>query len=472
MLWLSVLVLAASPIDVADQKQLFIDRRFISDGDRVELHANPAQKLGLIVDREGEPVQGHVARVIDDEGKVRLYLGAESVEVLESADGIHFQRTRTRIGGGIFSTIFLDPHDDATRRYKLFHQEFALPFDPTRHGVYAGYSADGVHFTTVGRVLPFFTDNPTIVQWDERRGKYVIFTRAFDYHSEIQRRIGRIETDDPLKPWPYRKTDNDRMFLGIENIDVVLSPDSEDDPHSDIYYNAATIYPWAADAHLMFTAQFRHFSPDRHPFIRPRVPGQWEDYGMLEVQLAVSRDGAHWARPSREPYFPTGLADEWDRWYAVMGPGIVRRGNYLYQYYYSTGRLHDSVVLRPEYDDSAKQLGGVGIVRQRLDGFVSADADHRGGYLRTPPLIFRGKCLRLNIDTGSMGTAFVEIQDADDQPIPGFSASDCEEIAGNFIDQRVYWKGRSDVSALAGKPVRLRIDLKRAKLYAFQFTPH
>ena len=221
----------------------------------------------------------------------------------------------------------------------------------------------------------------------------------------------------------------------------------------------------------MFTTQFRHFSPKRNPFIRPRVPGQWEDFGMLEVQLAVSRDGVHWTRPSREPYFPTGLADEWDRWYAVMGPGIVRRGNYLYQYYNSSGRLHDSVVLRAEYDESAKQLGGVGVVRQRLDGFVSADADHQGGWLQTPLIVFRGTRLRLNIDTGAMGTAFVELEDADGRPIPGFTLADCEEIGGNFIDQSVYWKGSPDVSSLAGRPVRMRINLKRAKLYAFQFTP-
>jgi hypothetical protein len=109
-------------------------------------------------------------------------------------------------------------------------------------------------------------------------------------------------------------------------------------------------------------------------------------------------------------------------------------------------------------------------VKQRLDGFVSADADHRGGTLHTPAIVFRGKSLRLNIDTGSMGTAFVEIQDTEGRPIPGFSLTDCEEIGGNFIDQRVYWKGKSDVSKLAGQPVRLRIQLKRAKLYAFQFS--
>ncbi|MGD9720183.1 MAG: hypothetical protein AB7O59_07880 [Pirellulales bacterium] len=470
MLWLYTLLLTAAPIDVADQKQLFIDGRFMADSDRIELRTNQAQKLGPIVDQEGKPLQGHVSRVIDDQGKVRLYLGADSVDVYESADGIRFARTGTHISGGGFTTIFLDPHDpDPARRYKLFHLEFSPPFDPATHGVYASYSADGVNFTKVGRVLPFFTDNPPIVQWDERRGKYVIYTRAFDYNSENQRRVGRFETDDPLRPWPYRKTDHDRMFLGLDNVDVVLSADDQDDPHSDIYYNAATIYPWAADVHLMFTAQFRHFSPQRNPFIRPRVAGQWEDFGMLEVQLAVSRDGVRWERPSREAYFPTGLADEWDRWYAVMAPGIARRGNYLYQYYNSSGRLHDSVVLRPEYDESAPQLGGVGIVRQRLDGFVSADADHRGGCLRTPPIVFRGTCLRLNIDTGSMGTAFVELQDEEGQPIPGFTLADCEEIGGNFIDQRVYWKGNSNVSALAGKPIRLRINLKRGKLFAFQF---
>ena len=472
MFWCYAVLLTGLPIDVADQKQLFIDRRFIAESAGIELRTNPAQKLGPVVDGESQPIQGHISRVIDDRGVVRLYLGADSVEVLESADGLHFQRTGTRISGGVFTTLFLDPHDaDPARRYKRFHLELSSPFDPAKDGVFASYSADGVEFTKVGRVLPFYADNPTIVQWDESRRKYVIYTRALDYNSENQRRVGRIETDDPLQPWPYRKTDHDRMFLGIDNVDVVLSADEQDDSHSDIYYNAAMIYPWAANVHLMFPTHFRHFAPQRNPATLPPVPGRWEDFGMLEVQLAVSRDGIDWERPSRDAYFPTGLADEWDRWYAVMGPGIVRRGNYLYQYYYSSGRLHDSAVLRPEYEKSAQQLGGVGIVRQRLDGFVSADADHRGGSLTTPPMVFRGKCLRLNIDTGAMGTAFVEILDAAGQPIPGFTFADCEEIGGNFIDQRVYWKGRSDLAALAGQPIRLRFVMKRAKLYAFQFTP-
>ncbi|WZP01139.1 hypothetical protein EP7_005588 (plasmid) [Isosphaeraceae bacterium EP7] len=468
-----LLALAAppAPIDVADRKQLFIDHRFITESDRVELHANPPQKLGLLRDEHGTPFQGHVGRVIEDGGKVRMYLGADDAEVLESDDGLQFRRTGTKLGGGGFPTIFLDLHEaDPARRYKLFRLKSGQPFDPAVHGVYASYSADGEHFNESGQVLPFFTDNPTIVHWDNRIGKYVIYTRALSYDSENQRRIGRIETDDPLKPWPYRKSGNDRMFFATGNVDVVLQADAEDDPHSDLYYNASALYPWAQDVYLMFPSSFRHFSPQRNPYVKPRAGGKWEDFGMLETQLAVSRDGVKWSRPNREPYVATGLADEWDRWYAVTGPGIVRRGNYLYQYYYSSGRLHDSAILRPEYDQAARQLGGVGVVRQRLDGFVSADADHRGGSLTTPAVRFKGSRLRLNIDTGAMGTAFVGLLDEEGRPIPGFAAEDCEEIGGNFIDQAVHWRGSPDVSAIAGRPVRIQVKLRRAKLYAFQFT--
>jgi hypothetical protein len=69
---------------------------------------------------------------------------------------------------------------------------------------------------------------------------------------------------------------------------------------------------------------------------------------------------------------------------------------------------YDSVILRPEYGQSAQQLGGVGIVRQRVDGFVSLNADDEGGWLRTKPVSFQGNRLRLNIDTGAMGSATVE----------------------------------------------------------------
>jgi hypothetical protein len=475
MLWSAVAAIALAagaepPIDVGGRKQLFIDDRFIANAAQVRRVSNPAQKLGRIKDEKGVPYFAHVNKVLDHDGKTRLYIGADRAEVIESEDGFTFRRTGVTLKGE-FPTILLDAHEpDPARRYKLFWGKYSDPFNPATDGVYGAYSRDGVRFVEPRVVLPFWTDNPTIVSWDERLAKYVVYMRAHAIGEANQRRVARIVTDDPLKPWPYMGKRPANNLFCVENADVVLKADGSDDPMSDIYYNSATEYPWAQDVRLMFLANFRHFGPKQHSFIRPNAKGQWEDFGMLEVQLAVSRDGVRWERLNREAYFPTGLADEWDRWYATMGPGMVRRGSYLYQYYTSSGRGHDGVVLRPEYDHSAKELGGIGVVRQRLDGFVSVDADHNGGSFETPALKFDGKRLRLNVDTGSMGTAFVEIRDEGGKPFPGFTLDACEEIGGNFIDQTVYFKGNSDLSALAGRPVKLHFKLKRAKLFAFQFT--
>lgn len=459
-----------APLPVTDQKQLFIDNRFISESEGIELTLNQPQKLGRIVDQDDEYLRGHTASLLDVDGKFRLYIGSDSTDIYESEDGMKFIHTGHSVRGGIFTSVFHDTHEpEAARRWKIFWLQLSSPSNPETDGVYAGFSADGMAINPVGRVLPYYVDNPIIATWDARISKYVVYTRAIQLNNENQRRIIRLEMEDLLAPWPHTKTDSDHTFFQPQNTNVVLMADEQDDSYSDIYYNAFTPYPFAQDVGLMFTAQFRHMTKQRQPFVRPRVPDQWEDFGLLEIQLAISRDGVAWQRPSREPYFPTGLADEWDRWYAVMAPGIVRRGNYLYQYYNSSGRLHDSATLRAEYE-STTDLGGIGALRHRLDGFISADADHTGGHITTPVITFTGGRLQLNIDTGAMGTARVEIRDANNSPITGYTLADCEEIGGNFIDQTVYWNGKADLAQIVGQPVRLHFKLTRAKLYAFQFV--
>ena len=42
-------------------------------------------------------------------------------------------------------------------------------------------------------------------------------------------------------------------------------------------------------------------------------------------------------------------------------------------------------------------------------------------------------------------------------------------MIGNEIERAVEWKGGPDVSALTGKPVRLRFVMKDADLYALKF---
>jgi hypothetical protein len=106
----------------------------------------------------------------------------------------------------------------------------------------------------------------------------------------------------------------------------------------------------------------------------------------------------------------------------------------------------------------------------RLDGFGSAHADYAGGELVTRPLVFSGDRLTLNFATSAAGGIRVEIQDAEGRPIPGYALADGVEAIGNELERVVRWKGGHDVSSLAGRPVRLRLVMKDADLYAFRFA--
>ena len=88
----------------------------------------------------------------------------------------------------------------------------------------------------------------------------------------------------------------------------------------------------------------------------------------------------------------------------------------------------------------------------------------------TKPLIFSGNQLVVNYATSAAGSIRVEIQDADGKPLDGFHLEDCPEIFGDSIERTVFWTAGSDLSKLAGRPVRLRMILKDADLYSFQFN--
>jgi hypothetical protein len=105
----------------------------------------------------------------------------------------------------------------------------------------------------------------------------------------------------------------------------------------------------------------------------------------------------------------------------------------------------------------------------RIDGFVSLQAPLVGGELLTKLLTFAGSQLVLNVSTSAAGSVRIEIQSVDGQPIPGFAMADCHEVYGDDLERTVGWKGNPDLGALAGKPVRLRFEVRDADLYSFCF---
>jgi hypothetical protein len=63
----------------------------------------------------------------------------------------------------------------------------------------------------------------------------------------------------------------------------------------------------------------------------------------------------------------------------------------------------------------------------------------------------------------------VEILDESGEPVPGFTLREADQLNGNSVRTVVAWQGRSNLSVLAGKSVRLHFKMRSAKLYAFQF---
>jgi len=124
------------------------------------------------------------------------------------------------------------------------------------------------------------------------------------------------------------------------------------------------------------------------------------------------------------------------------------------------------------YATEANRTGHSGRVRRftyRVDGFVSVRAADGVGELVTKPFTFAGAAFVINFATAAEGSVRVEIQDADGKPIPGFTLGDCLGIRGDEIERVVNWKKGANVSRLAGRPVRLRFELRDANLYSVQF---
>jgi hypothetical protein len=151
-----------------------------------------------------------------------------------------------------------------------------------------------------------------------------------------------------------------------------------------------------------------------------------------------------------------------------MANGIIRRGDEIWQY------ANCDIIGDP---DATIRL------TQRLDGFISLDADEQPGIIITRPFVFQGNKLTLNVDAAK-GSLKVAILDLPGQEMTGYnvgltnppkkgvrnySIAHCDPITTDSVRQVVTWKGNPNVENLAGKVVRLRIEMQNAKLYAFKF---
>lgn len=497
---------------IGNRRQLMLDDRFFAEVKNVELIVNRPQFAGPVLEPgpEGAWDDGMLdwATVLEDQGLYKMWMNGRAAKILAgcfdsggdstlplgyavSQDGIHWEKPelgliewngsrKNNIVCMDWGTVFIDPQAEPAERYKLLvsgHHALGCKtvyddFNPAIGGLYFYTSTDGIRWNwNPQRVLPLFPDSFNQMLYDTRLKKYVAYLRVWEHNfmrdHGYGRAIGRLETDDPLKPWPYKKSKNPFLAWGPKNMAclstevtrVMAYPDYDQPGHwTDIYDPEVVQYPWADDAYFAFPA-LNHFHPD----------SPIRNHSRLEVGMCVSRDGINWKWPSLEAYIPFGAGGREHNGMIYSMLGMIRRGDEIYQYHCATDIEHIGQLGKIYGYKKLLNSGRIYRTVQRLDGFVSADFGHSGGELLTPILQFSGRELQLNVKAKKDENR-VAVCDEKGTPISGFGLKDCRSIAADSVRNIVSWKKRSGLESLAGRPIRLRFQMKNAKLYAFQFA--
>jgi hypothetical protein len=498
--YLTVLLLLSSTvpgadtaIDIGSRLELLVDDHLIhklSGGAHLELHRPERREVALVTDKPWEGNASHYRCVFRDGDIYRMYYGAYQYAegqkhygysmaspheaftcYAESRDGIHWTKpdlgliefegsTKNNIVLAARSAkdlpidpghvaVFKDPNPacSADAKYKAVVRSFKV------NGVYAFKSSDGFHFSTMQDELILTDgvfDSLNLAFWDAERGEYRAYFRGW---KDKFRGILTATSPD---------------FLQWSKTEEVEFPGA---PVEHIYTNQ--VQPYFRAPHIFVGFPMRYVdrgwvdATDRLPLPesrRLRAKAR-ERFGsaVTDALFMSSRDGVAFNRWG-EAFIRPGPARPHTWAYGDNSPawGILTTKSPL------PGASEELSIYATEGFWTGESLE-VRRYSMRIDGFVSLQAPLSGGEMVTQPIVFKGDRLQINYATSAAGGIWVELQDPAGKPLEGFSQADCHEVFGDEIERAVHWKAAGDVSALAGKPVRLRFVLKDADLYSFRF---
>jgi hypothetical protein len=179
---------------------------------------------------------------------------------------------------------------------------------------------------------------------------------------------------------------------------------------------------------------------------------------MVDCELAWSPDTIDWHRicPGT-PLIPRGAKGSYDAGciYAAAYP-ILRDGQLLL--YYSGSEGSHSIW-------TARRNAKLCLARLRADGFAAIEPASAGelGVVVTRPVKCVGSQLHVSADAEG-GSVRVAVLGAESL---GLDA--CQPIGADVTDAAVQWQGGRNLASLRGKSIRLKFELRGAKLYAFGF---
>lgn len=512
-----------APIEIGSRKQLFIDYKFIESGEGIAIAVQqPAQHreqlLKMDAPWEYDWRIGSYSTVLQEGGKVRLWYDVRAgrpepgknppfmgIAYAESTDGIHFVKKPLglierngssvnnlvmpsrpdlfTIGGG---SVWRDDNPNAApdSRYRSWSKMYPKAGSPVRGPHLIWKSPDGLRWTYDERPVTGLraADTQPSWFWDPRIGRYVGYAREWV----------REKPGFGIRMASYNESDD---LLNWTSMQFALEPDERDgtaapaivlDP-AKLVVRGENVMPLresrtgaaaGEDQVLTPMAPLDFYGPGVFPyegvyFALTPVFHHWRGSGANtfpstgDIQLLVSRDARHFSRPgARRAFLTTGMDGTWDSKWIYPVPRPVRMGDELWIYYMGTNHDHAGRVDAK----AAKEEASIGRAVLRLDGFVAAEADYEGGVFLTPPVRFSGSRLELNLNTGAGGVAKVELLRDSGEPVRGFTMAEADELNGNGVGLVASWNGgKQDVSSLAGQPVRLRVKMRAAKLFAFQF---
>ena len=455
-----------APVQIGTDRQLFLDEFWTAESHGLTRRLNtPELKEPAI--RSEHPWEARLSAyhsAFHDGERWRMYYqcaggsatdpGALNLQAYaESDDGISWNKpslglieyegsTANNIvyaGPGSEMAVFLDANPKASEDQKYKAVVRSPSGEEMTRVLYAMVSADGLSWRRMSE-SPVLTDGPfdshNVPFWDERLGKYVIYTR------------GAAGSGGPFKGgyrWIRRATSEDFV-----NWSPLESIETGETPTEHLYTNAYTPYERAPGTYLMF--------PSRLVLERSPDPDWEREYGggVSDIVFMSSRDGINFDRSFKGAWIRPGPEEEnWHERGIYIGSGIVQ-----------TSPEEMSIYSRQHSRLPTTHLRRYSL---RTDGFVSMSAGFGGGDFITRPFMFSGGELELNYSTSAVGSVQVEIQDDEGRPVPGYSMVDGREMFGDEIEGAYRWNGDGDLARLAGTLVRLRFALKDADLFAFRF---
>lgn len=455
-------------INIGNRREIFVDSYLLDTLKGVQLTAHVPRDEGSVLqfDKNWESsTPAYITILHDGAGDIyRLYYRGgherdngkrqENTCYAESKDGIHWERPSLGIvdvKGSKANNVILEevpfthnfspfidkkPGVPAEQRFKAFA-------GTDRTGLFPYVSADGIHWKKITDkpvITDGLLDSQNVAFWSESEQVYVCYFRSWTGGGEGgYRSISRATSKDFIN-W----SKGVEMTYGNAPFEHLYTQQTSP------YFRAPHVYiaigsRFVPHRQILSTEQLERLKVD---------PSQHK--GLSEPFLMSSRGGNTYDRTFMEAFIPPAMGQ--NHWSA--------RTNYPSLNVVPTEEGRMSLYVNQDY---AQPTGHLRRYSMRVDGFSSLKGTYQGGYVVTKPIIFKGQELEINFSTSAVGEIRIGLEDEHGKVISGYSMVDCQQIIGNELSRIVNWGDNSDLSKLAGKPIRLRVYLADAHLYSIRF---